>query len=190
MGEGVGCARRRFSERMGWRMGAGTVDETEAGPLQARRLFVGWNQKCSSVFGLLHARPCTAAPRKTPRACGTGQKYLFFRGFRHVPNNNNSPSPLRLICERERERRAWLKKSSQLGLRSWGSSRSNPRTVPRNQELMTPGQVRPLSSTLMPSTNTAVLATRAEASPGLGDYGKGTNNNSKIDSGYNPNHIV
>lgn len=45
----------------------------------------------------------------------------------------------------------------------------DPRTVPRNHALMTPGQVRPLRSTLMPSTKTVVFAATAGASPGLGD---------------------
>ena len=44
-----------------------------------------------------------------------------------------------------------------------------PRTVPRNHELRTPGQVRPLSRTLIPSPNTVVLAATAGPSPGLGD---------------------
>ena len=42
------------------------------------------------------------------------------------------------------------------------------RTVPRNHELMTPGHVSPLSSTLIPPVNTAVLAAAAGTRPGLG----------------------
>ena len=41
-------------------------------------------------------------------------------------------------------------------------------TVPRNHELMTPGHVSPLSSTLIPPVNTAVLAAAAGTRPGLG----------------------
>ena len=41
-------------------------------------------------------------------------------------------------------------------------------TVPRNHELMTPGHVSPLSSTLIPPVNTAVFAAAAGTRPGLG----------------------
>ena len=40
--------------------------------------------------------------------------------------------------------------------------------MPRNHELMTPGHVSPLSSTLIPPVNTAVLAAAAGTRPGLG----------------------
>ena len=40
--------------------------------------------------------------------------------------------------------------------------------MPRNHELMTPGHVSPLSSTLIPPVNTAVFAAAAGTRPGLG----------------------